>query len=52
MEEVVEKLKEGSTLWKVRGVNKIYNRHYKIDIDSMALKFETKKWWWSAPSSS
>ena len=51
MEEVVEKLKEGSSLWKVRGVNKLYNRHYKVDIESMALKFESKKWWSTSVSS-
>lgn len=45
MEDVVQKIHEGSTLWKVRGVNKWFHRHYKVDIDNMSLVGESKKWW-------
>ncbi|XP_071545060.1 1-phosphatidylinositol 4,5-bisphosphate phosphodiesterase delta-4-like isoform X4 [Panulirus ornatus] len=45
MEEVVQKIHEGSTLWKVRGVNKWFHRHYKVDIQNMCLVGESKKWW-------
>ncbi|KAK4328303.1 hypothetical protein Pmani_001287 [Petrolisthes manimaculis] len=45
MEEVVQKIHEGSTLWKVRGVNKWFHRHYKVDVDNMSLVGESKKWW-------
>ncbi|XP_042209037.1 1-phosphatidylinositol 4,5-bisphosphate phosphodiesterase delta-4-like isoform X3 [Homarus americanus] len=45
MEEVVQKIHEGSTLWKVRGVNKWFHRHFKVDMDNMCLVGESKKWW-------
>ncbi|XP_037793332.1 1-phosphatidylinositol 4,5-bisphosphate phosphodiesterase delta-4-like [Penaeus monodon] len=45
MEEVVQKIQEGCPLWKVRGVNKWFQRHYKVDIDNMCLVGESKKWW-------
>ncbi|XP_066957865.1 1-phosphatidylinositol 4,5-bisphosphate phosphodiesterase delta-4-like isoform X5 [Macrobrachium rosenbergii] len=45
MEDVVQKIHEGSALWKVRGVNKWFQRHYKVDIDNMCLVGESKKWW-------
>ncbi|XP_063604355.1 1-phosphatidylinositol 4,5-bisphosphate phosphodiesterase eta-2-like [Penaeus indicus] len=45
MEEVVQKIQEGCTLWKVRGINKWFQRHYKVDIDNMCLVGESKKWW-------
>lgn len=45
MEEIVQKIHEGSALWKVRGVNKWFHRHYKVDIDNMSLVGESKKWW-------
>lgn len=45
MEEVVQKIHEGSALWKVRGVNKWFHRHYKVDMDNMSFVGESKKWW-------
>ncbi|KAK7086584.1 hypothetical protein SK128_001963 [Halocaridina rubra] len=52
MEEVVQKIHEGSALWKVRGVNKWFHRHYKVDIDNMCLVGESKKWWSSGGNTS
>jgi len=45
MDSTVEKLKKGSSLSKVRGVNKIYPRRFKVDVDNMRLLAESKKWW-------
>ncbi|XP_068245715.1 1-phosphatidylinositol 4,5-bisphosphate phosphodiesterase delta-4-like isoform X3 [Palaemon carinicauda] len=52
MEDVVQKIHEGSALWKVRGINKWFQRHYKVDIDNMSLVGESKKWWSPGMSSS
>ncbi|KAF2355359.1 Phosphatidylinositol-specific phospholipase C X domain [Trinorchestia longiramus] len=50
MEEAVKQLEQGASLHKVRGVNKVYPRKFKVDVENMRLLAESRKWW--SPSGS
>lgn len=45
MEETVKQLERGTSFHKVRGINKIYPRKFKVDVENMRLMGESKKWW-------
>lgn len=45
MEETVKQLEVGTSFHKVRGINKIYPRKFKVDVENMRLMGESKKWW-------
>lgn len=45
MEDTVKQMERGTSFHKVRAINKIYPRKFKVDVENMRLLAESKKWW-------